>query len=46
MGYPGALGLDLTEEAGDFEKILQKVESSLAEKGAADHFGTWDYSYG
>ena len=25
MGYPGALGLDLTEEAGDFEKILAKV---------------------
>ena len=22
MGYPGALGLDLTEEAGDFDKIL------------------------
>ena len=46
MGYPGALGLDLTEEAGDFEKILAKVESSLVEKGAADHFGTWAYSYG
>ena len=46
MGYPGALGLDLTEEAGDFEKILAKVESALVEKGAADHFGTWAYSYG
>ena len=46
MGYPGALGLDLTEEAGDFEKILAKVESALVEKGAADRFGTWAYSYG
>ncbi len=46
MGYPGALGLDLTEEAGDFEKILAKVESTLVEKGAADRFGTWAYSYG
>ena len=46
MGYPGALGLDLTEAAGDFEKILTKVESAIVEKGGADHFGTWAYSYG
>ena len=46
MGYPGALGIDLTEEAGDFEKILTKVESAIVEKGGADHFGTWAYSYG
>ena len=46
MGYPGALGLDLTEEAGDFEKILAKVESAVVEAGGADRFGTWAYSYG
>ena len=46
MGYPGALGLDLTEEAGDFEKILAKVESAVVEKGGAGRFGTWAYSYG
>lgn len=46
MGYPGALGIDLTAEAGDFEKILAKVESTIVEKGGADHFGTWAYSYG
>ena len=46
MGYPGAMGIDLTEEAGDFEKILTKVESAIVEKGGADHFGTWAYSYG
>ena len=46
MGYPGALGIDLTAEAGDFDKILAKVESTIAEKGGADHFGTWAYSYG
>ena len=46
MGYPGALGIDLTKEAGDFEKILAKVESAIVEKGGADHFGTWAYSYG
>ena len=46
MGYPGALGIDLTAEAGDFDKILAKVESIIVEKGGADHFGTWAYSYG
>ena len=46
MGYPGALGIDLTEEAGDFEKILTKVESAINEKGGAGRFGTWAYSYG
>ena len=46
MGYPGALGLDLTEEAGDFTKILAKVESAVVEKGGAGRFGTWAYSYG
>ena len=46
MGYPGALGLDLTEEAGDFDKILAKVEKAVCEKGGAGRFGTWAYSYG
>ncbi|MBR2532437.1 MAG: DUF3798 domain-containing protein [Lachnospiraceae bacterium] len=46
MGYPGALGLDLTEEAGDFQKILAKVESAVVEKGGEGRFGTWAYSYG
>lgn len=46
MGYPGALGIDLTEENGDFTKILAKVESSINEKGGAGKFGTWAFSYG
>ena len=46
MGYPGALGIDLTAEAGDFEKILKKVEGAVVEKGGAGRFGTWAYSYG
>jgi len=46
MGYPGALGIDLTEEAGDFAKILAKVEASVVEKGGAGRFGTWAFSYG
>ena len=36
MGYPGALGIDLTAEAGDFDKILAKVESTIVERGGAD----------
>lgn len=46
MGYPGALGIDLSAEAGDFDKILAKVEKSVVEKGGAGKFGTWAYSYG
>ncbi len=46
MGYPGALGLDLTAEAGDFQKILAKVEKAVVEKGGAGRFGTWAFSYG
>ena len=46
MGYPGALGIDLTEQAGDFGAILTKVEQSVIDKGGAGRFGTWAYSYG
>ena len=46
MGYPGALGIDLSAEAGNFPAILKKVEGSINEKGGAGRFGTWAYSYG
>ena len=46
MGYPGALGLDLTEEAGDYQKILAKVEKAVVDAGGEGRFGTWAYSYG
>ena len=46
MGYPSALGIDLTAEAGDFAKILAKVEAAVVEQGGAGRFGTWAYSYG
>ena len=46
MGYPGALDLDLTEDAGDFEKILSEIEKAIVEKGGEGRFGTWAYSYG
>jgi len=46
MGYPGALGIDLTAEAGDFTAILKKVEDAVVAKGGAGKFGTWSFSYG
>ena len=46
MGYPGALGLALTEQAGNFAAILKKVEQAVIDKGGAGRFGTWAYSYG
>jgi hypothetical protein len=46
MGYPGALGIDLSKEAGNFPAILKKVEAAVVEKGGAGRFGTWAFSYG
>ena len=46
LGYPEALGLDLTSAAGDPEKILNTVEAAVVEKGGSGRFGTWAYSYG
>ncbi|MDR1143882.1 MAG: DUF3798 domain-containing protein [Spirochaetaceae bacterium] len=46
MGYPGALGLDLSAETGNFPAILRKVEEAVNEKGGAGKFGTWAFSYG
>src|SRR5690554_3756226 len=46
MGYPGALGIDLSAEAGDFPAILAKVEKAVVDKGGAGRFGTWAFSYG
>lgn len=46
MGYPGALGIDLSKEQGDFKAILDKVEKEIGAKGGAGRFGTWAYSYG
>ena len=46
MGYPGALGIDLSDVAGDFPAILERVESEIVNRGGAGRFGTWAYSYG
>jgi hypothetical protein len=46
MGYPGALGIDLSAEAGNFPAILRKVEAEVIAKGGSNRFGTWAFSYG
>jgi hypothetical protein len=46
MGYPGALGLDLSAEVGNFPAILTKVEDAVKARGGAGRFGTWAFSYG
>jgi hypothetical protein len=45
MGYPGALGIDLSKEKGDFPAILKKVEEAVASAGASGRLGTWAYSF-
>ncbi|MFP3090446.1 DUF3798 domain-containing protein [Treponema sp. TIM-1] len=46
MGYPGALGIDLSAEAGNFPAILKKVEEAVVAQGGTGKFGTWAFSYG
>ena len=46
MGYPGAFGIDLKKEAGNWPVILKKVEKAVDKAGGKGRFGTWAYSYG
>ena len=46
MGYPGALGIDFTEENGDWPAILKKLEQKVVEAGGGGRMGTWAYSWG
>lgn len=46
MGYPGAFGIELKEQAGDWPAILKKVEETVISKGGKDRMGTWAFSYG
>ena len=46
MGYPGALGIDLSQEKGDWTAILKKVEESVEKAGGKGRMGTWAYSIG
>ncbi|HWQ08423.1 MAG TPA: DUF3798 domain-containing protein [Holophaga sp.] len=46
MGFPGALGLDLTAEKGNFPAIVKKIDGAIKAKGAQGRLGTWAYSTG
>jgi hypothetical protein len=46
MGYPGAFGIDLKDEAGDWAAILNKVEEAVVAAGGSGRMVTWAYSYG
>ncbi len=46
MGYPGALGIDLSKEKGNWPAILKKVENAVDKAGGTGRMGTWAYSYG
>ena len=46
MGYPGALGIDLSKEQGDWPAILKKVEDAVVKAGGGKRMGTWAYSWG
>ena len=46
MGYPGALGLDLSSEKGNFPAIMDRIEKTLVARGAGGRFGTWPFSAG
>jgi len=46
MGYPGAFGIDLKNEAGNWPAILKKVEQAVVKAGGKGRMGTWAFSYG
>jgi hypothetical protein len=46
LGFPGALGLDLAAEKGNWGAIMSKIDTSLKAKGATGRLGTWAYSSG
>ena len=46
MGYPGALGIDLSKEKGNWPAILKKVEGAVVKAGGKGRMGTWAYSFG
>ena len=45
LGFPGALGIDLSNEKGNFPAIMKKIEEVIESKGASGRLGTWTYSF-
>jgi hypothetical protein len=44
LGYPGALGLNLSAERGNWPAIMKKINASVVAKGAGGRMGDWSYS--
>ena len=44
-GFPGALGLYLTDVAGDWPAIVKKIEADVVDKGEGGRLGLWPYSF-
>jgi len=44
LGYPGALGLNLFAERGNWPAIMKKVEAGVIARGAGGRMGDWAYS--
>jgi hypothetical protein len=46
LGYPGALGIDLSQEKGNWPAILKKVEEAVVAAGGGGRMGAWAFSFG
>ena len=46
MGFPGALGIDLSAEKGNFPAIMKKIDQTLVARKASGRLGTWAWSTG
>jgi hypothetical protein len=44
-GYPGALGLDLSAQMGDWWAMTKEIEKAIVAKGQSGKMGTWPYSF-
>lgn len=45
MGYPGAFGLDLKKEAGNWPAIMKKIEKTVIAKGEKGRMGSCAFSF-
>ncbi|MEG1911459.1 MAG: DUF3798 domain-containing protein [Cloacibacillus sp.] len=44
LGYPGAFGIDLKSESGNWPAIMKKIEKTVIAAGGKGRMGTWSSS--
>ncbi len=44
LGYPGAFGIDLKKESGNWPAIMKKIEKTVIGAGGGGRMGTWSAS--